>query len=159
MRTYAVDVRLIAPIIALMTAILACSLFEPVPTPTQPIPPPPTTAEAQPTSNPFIGTWLSTDSDGSNQQMVIAQNPNNSFSMDYIDYGASACGKDANNQPLFSATANGVLTGTGGTLSGTVGVFCQRNPAGFLTDANFVLYYDSGSGTMKDNQGIVWTKQ
>jgi len=147
---------LIGPIAA---SILACSLLEPVPTPTQAVPPAQTIVVVEPTSNPFIGTWVSIDSDGSNQQIVFTQNADNSFTMDLIDYGASACGKDAYNTPLYSATANGVLTGTSSAISGTVGVFCQRNPAGFLTDANFVFNYDQVSGTLTDNQGIIWTKQ
>jgi len=147
---------LIVPIAA---SILACSLLEPVPTPTQAVNPAQTIVVVEPASNPFIGTWVSIDSDGSNQQIVFTQNADNSFTMDFIDYGASACGKDSYNTPLYSATANGVLTGTGSSISGTVGVFCQRNPAGFLSDANFVFYYDPSSGTIKDNQGIVWTKQ
>ena len=147
---------LIAPILA---SILACSALEPVPTPTQAVPPTPTIAVVEPPSNPFIGTWVSIDSDGSNQQIVFTQNADASFTMDFIDYGASACGKDASNKPLYSATANGVLTGSGNTISGTIGVFCQKNPAGFLTDANFVFNLDPVSGSITDNLGIVWTKQ
>ncbi len=146
-------------IFPIAVSILACSLLEPVPTPTQAVNPAQTIVVVEPASNPFVGTWVSIDSDGSNQQIVFTQNADSSVTMDFVDNGASACGKDSYNTPLYSATAKGELTGSGNSISGTVGVFCQRNPAGYLSDANFVFYYDPASGTIKDNQGIVWTKQ
>ena len=149
-------VYLLAPVAA---AILACSTLAPVSTPPQSLPPAPSAVAVAPASNAFVGTWVSVDSDGSNQQIVITQNADNTFTMDYIDYGASACGKDSYDKPLYSATANGVLTGTGSTLSGTLGVYCQRNPAGLLSDINFQFTYDAGSGKLTDNWGVVWTKQ
>ncbi len=147
---------LITPIIAFM---LACSLLAPVPTATLPGPPPAVTGFSPEPAAPFTGTWTSTDTDGSNQELIISGGAGGIYTISYTDLGASACGKDAAGNPIYAASATGNLTASGNDLSGTLAIYCQKNPATLLTNYGFHYYYDSSVGTMTDDFGVVWYRK
>jgi len=138
--------------------VLACTMLEPVPTPTSP-PQAPVVVISSPDSSSFVGSWTSIDSDGSNQELVISATASGTYDVSYTDSGASACGKDSSNKPIYGATATGNLTASGYFLSGSLPIFCQKNPPSLLADHFFQFTFDPNSGILRDDFGITWTRK
>ena len=116
-----------------------------------------TAAAAQPA--PFLGTWYSTDTDGSNQTLHIGGGPGNVFRVAYFDDGATVCGFDEEGNFLTGATARGWLGAPGLTLLGYLPVYCQFAPPTLYSPAAYMeLTYDPGTDTFTDIYGVVWTR-
>ncbi len=146
-------------IIPMIAAILACSLLEPVPTPTQIIGPTLIVVNPSPASNPFVGAWLSVDTDGSNQELIISEGSGATLNINYTDFGASACGKDSYGTPIYAATAAGSLTATGNVLTGNLPIYCQKNSATLLVNHDFYFTLDPATGRLTDSFGVVWNRK
>jgi hypothetical protein len=98
---------------------------------------------------PFLGTWTSVDTDGSNQWLSIHGGGSDNYSMYVYDDSASACG---------GAPARVTGAGTAfdddlvmlGTLS------CAPGGNIFRTRLAIDFHYDSGTDTLTDFSGVVW---
>ena len=108
--------------------------------------------------DPFRGKWYSTDEDLSSQSLVIGGGPGGSYHVRYFDDGATACGwSEESGGPAASAT--GFLSASGFVLSGDLPVYCLTTPPHLLDGSpfEFAFTYDSGTGFLTDNHGIVWS--
>jgi hypothetical protein len=114
---------------------------------------PPTATEAP--ADPFIGSWSSTDIDGSTQTLVISA-AGGVYAFEYFDDGASVCGLDNAGVPLFAASASGSLAASGDTLSGNFSITCLADSPFHGVDHLFVFMYDPTADTLTDDLGVVW---
>jgi hypothetical protein len=113
---------------------------------------------ADATSDPFVGNWTSTDTDGSHQILTIGGGSDGSYHVRYYDFGASTCGLDpTTGEILYAASAEGTLSLSGYTLSGTLSVYCQTPPPSFHNDFTFQYIYDPETHTLIDSFGVVWS--
>jgi hypothetical protein len=72
-------------------------------------------------SDPFVGNWTSTDTDGSHQTLTIGGGSDDSYHVRYYDFGASTCGLDpTTGDILYAASAEGTLSLSGYMLYGTL---------------------------------------
>ncbi len=114
-----------------------------------------TAAAAAP--DPFLGTWHSTDTDGSHQTLRIGGGPGSMYRVRYFDDGASVCGWSLlTGGP--AASAQGFLTGSGDVLSGEMPVTCLATPHYLFGPAAFAFTYDPGTNTLLDSHGVTWTR-
>ena len=107
--------------------------------------------------DPLVGSWQSTDIDGSYQILTIGGGPGSSHYVRYYDFGATIC--DVTPGALeFAASASGVLTGSGDELAGTLPVYCQYRPPEYWGDHYFQFTYDASTDTLSDGS-IVWYRR
>jgi hypothetical protein len=110
------------------------------------------------TSDPFVGKWDSTDTDGSYQILTIGQGSSSSYHIRVYDFGASTCGLDLQTGDfLYAASIVGTLSLSNGMLSGTLPLYCQTAPPTFDGYAFLQFTYDPATDTLVDNFGVVWT--
>ena len=109
--------------------------------------------------DPFIGTWESTDFDGSYQTLTIGGGSNDTYHVRYYDFGASVCGLDPHTNDLYAASARGLLTGSDGSIAGTISVYCMTRPPTYYSDAYVTYNYDAPTDTIIDSGGIVWNRR
>jgi hypothetical protein len=110
--------------------------------------------------DPFIGAWESTDLDGSYQTLTIGGGPDNTYHVRYYDFGATVCGLDPDtNDFLYAASARGLLTGSDGSITGTISVYCMTHPPTFWGDAYITYYYDASNDTIIDSGSVVWNRR
>jgi len=109
--------------------------------------------------DPFIGAWESTDLDGSYQTLTIGGGPDNTYHVRYYDFGASVCGLDPHTNDLYAASARGLLTGSDGSIAGTISVYCMTRPPTFWGDTYFAYYYDASNDTIVGSGGDVWNRR
>ena len=109
--------------------------------------------------DPFIGVWTALDLDGSNLQLSIGGGAGNSYHLFYFDDGASVCGLDTGGDPLYPANAKGVGTATGDVLSVTFAVKCLAMPSYSYGESPYAFTYNSGTGTLTDGYGLIWTRK
>lgn len=109
--------------------------------------------------DPFIGAWESTDLDGSYQTLTIGGGPDNTYQVRYYDFGASVCGLDPHTNDLYAASARGLLTGTDGSITGTISVYCMTRPPTFWGDAYITYVYDASTDTIIDTGNVVWSRR
>lgn len=101
-------------------------------------------------SGPLAGTWVSVDSDGSNQTLDIRGSGRRAYAMTYFDESAtSAC--EGNPARL---SGPGFVDGDHIRHSGPV--VCL--PGGNVFESRFSVsyHYDAGTDTLTDDFGIVW---
>jgi hypothetical protein len=116
-----------------------------------------TQASAKP--NPFIGVWTSIDVDGSSQTLVIGGGSGDTRQVRFHDDGATICGLDPETGDFLSAaSARGLLSVSGDTLSGDLSLYCQTSPPTFAGDFHFVYTYDPSTETLTDWLGVVWSR-
>ena len=109
-------------------------------------------------SDPFVGNWTSTDTDGSYQILTIGGGTDGSYHVRYYDFGASTCGLDpVTGEILYAASAEGTLSLSGYMLSGTLPLSCQTAPPTFRHNSNFLYIYDPETDTLIDIYGVVWS--
>ena len=108
--------------------------------------------------DPFIGAWESTDLDGSYQTLTIGGGPDNTYHVRYYDFGATVCGLDETGDFLYAASARGVLTGSDGSITGTLHVNCMTHPPTFWGDAYITYVYDADTDTIFDG-AVFWTRK
>lgn len=88
--------------------------------------------------DPYIGKWHSTDVDGSYQTLTIGGGPGSTYHFRYRDFGATVCGLDGSGAWLYGASANGVLTASGTSLSSDpLPVYCLASPPTFFDNVVF----------------------
>ena len=113
----------------------------------------PAAALAAPSASPFAGTWVSTDTDGSSQLLLIAGGGHPSVV--YQDFYASGCDRFA------GPDTHWVGAGTGSIEGDTIYVDFHKSGCGTFLQGGYSdwLVYDSGSDTLVDSFGIVWTRK
>jgi hypothetical protein len=101
--------------------------------------------------SPFLGTWTSVDTDGSNQWLRINGGGSDNYAMFLYDDSASVCG-GAPARFTGSGTADGDTLIFGGTLTcaGGGNVIRERLALEFELD--------SGADTLTDFSGVVWQR-
>jgi hypothetical protein len=101
-------------------------------------------------SGPLAGTWVSVDSDGSNQTLTIRGSGRRVYAMTYFDESATqAC--DGN-----PARISGPGFVDGDHIVHVGPVVCL--PGGNVLESRFAVSYDyhAGTETLTDDFGIVW---
>jgi hypothetical protein len=109
-------------------------------------------------SSPWRGAWWSIDPfDDSLQKVVFGGGSQGRFN--YIDWGASVCGTDINDNPLYAAHASGVAETVDGTLfEGFAPVVCMTHPPyTWEQSRRFSWTYDPATDTLSDGLSI-WTR-
>ena len=114
--------------------------------------------------SPFAGSWASIDvKDGSFQHLEISGSGMAQFL--YYDYGCSACGTDAEGNPLYACVCKGEGTVDGDELSGSMAVWCLSAPSRLLTTASPVqLTYKDDDDTLTgwwesdEGEAQVWNR-
>jgi hypothetical protein len=76
----------------------------------------------------FTGAWWSIDFDGSYQTVHISGSGDNTYLVNYHDYGATACGCSPDGEILYGAIARGIFTADGNVLQGTFDLWCLSKP-------------------------------
>jgi hypothetical protein len=115
-------------------------------------------SSASATSDPFVGKWSSTDSDGSHQILTVGGGNSTSYHVRVYDFGASTCGLDpVTGDFLYAASIEGNLSLSNGILSGTLPLYCQTTLPTFDGDAFLQFTYDPVTDTLVDNFGVVWS--
>ena len=110
--------------------------------------------------NPFVGVWVSTDTDGSNQRLTVGGGPGNAHNVRYYDDGATVCGLDpVTGDFLSAARARGRLSASGTTLSGDLDLYCLTSPPEFNGTYFLVFEYDASTDTLTDGFGVVWSRR
>ena len=108
--------------------------------------------------SPFNGAWWAIDvPDGSYMKLMIGGGGRaNKFNVHYIDFGASVCGKDANDQPLYAATISGKGKANGNTLDvGVVSIYCLAHPKYVWGTTNMWFEYNPATDTLWDGW-VTW---
>jgi hypothetical protein len=125
-----------------------------VPPPTLPAPPPTTPGE------PFMGMWLSTDTDGSSQTMEIARSGADDYDVVIRDEAATAaCARGAS-----TLTGVGLLATSTSLLVAQPRLTCDDGttptigPPPQAELANFTLDLDTATGELVDTFGVVWQR-
>lgn len=110
------------------------------------------------TSDPFVGKWASTDTDGSYQILTIGGGSGSSYHIRVSDFGASTCGLDPESGDfLHAASIEGTLSLSDGRLSAALPLYCQTTPPTFDGYAFLQYTYDQATDTLVDNFGVVWS--
>jgi hypothetical protein len=95
-----------------------------------------------PNRAPFVGAWEAIDGDedgdgdvdiegrdGSYMRLAISNGPKGVFRFNYKDHGASVCGLDEDDEPLYAALAKGRLNRDGEfKLEGEASLKCLARP-------------------------------
>ena len=112
-------------------------------------------------SDPFVGVWLSTDTDGSSQTMEIARSGTDEYEVVIRDEAATAA----------CAGGASTLTGAGRLATDTSLVIAQPEltcddgttppigPPPQAELANFTLDLDTATGELVDSFGVVWQRE
>ena len=106
----------------------------------------------------ITGVWVSTDTDGSAQRLVIGAGPNGLYRVLYTDEGASACGPGPRGD-LVAAALRGNMTRAGDELSGDLPLVCRTSPPQLLGVFRLTFTYEAASDTLVDTFGIVWSRR
>ena len=103
-------------------------------------------------TSPFLGTWTSTDLDGSSQSLMISGGGSDNYAMFlYDDAATSACGG-------APARATGSGSGDGDDLLMQATLSCL--PGGNVIRGRIVLdfHYDAATDSLTDFSGVVWQR-
>ena len=122
--------------------------------------------------SPFVGHWEAVNEvpgdsdlgDGSRMILNISADRNGTVSVFFKDFGASACGTDANGEPLFAGQfkSQGIIDGNslstygrGGSGVGNGAIWCMASTPFELFTAPteptpFVVTYDPVTDTLSD---------
>ncbi|HET6968340.1 MAG TPA: hypothetical protein VFI44_08695 [Ornithinibacter sp.] len=105
------------------------------------------TASAQ--SGVFAGTWTSTDTDGSSQELMIRGSGQGSYAVVLVDDAASVC----DGVPAMF-TGSGVATDDTLAVAGALTCLPGGNP--FRGRIGFGFEYSSETDTLSDVTGVTW---
>ena len=101
-------------------------------------------------SSPFVGTWESTDTDGSHQTMRISGSGRGALAVTYLDDDATVCG----HTPARFAGPGEV---DGDTLVARVLLVCT--PGGnVFGHIEVVTWYLPGTDQLTEPSGVVWSR-
>jgi len=109
--------------------------------------------------DPWKGTWWRIDpyGDESLERVVFAGG-----TFKYVDWGASVCGTDENNDPIYAAHARGSADTMDSTsFVATVPVICMAHPPFTWAESwEFAWNYDPATNTLWDGGGggTPWTR-
>jgi len=112
----------------------------------------PAAALAAPAATPFAGTWVSIDTDGSSQLLIVSGGSRPSVV--YQDFYASGC-------DTFAGPATHWVSAGRGTVDGVLLIadFVKSGCGTFLQGGyEDSFQYDSGTDTVTDSSGIVWSR-
>jgi len=113
----------------------------------------PAAALAAPAPSPFAGTWVSTDiPDGSSQLLIVSGGARPSVV--YQDFYASGC------DTFAGPATHWVGAGMGEVDGDTLWVGFHKSGCGTYLQGGYgdFYVYDSGSDTLTDSFGIVWSR-
>ncbi len=115
-------------------------------------------ASASPPEPSFSGVWWSIDVDGSHQTLVISPRwrQAGAYSVFYFDDGASVCGCDTENHPLYAGIGYGTGSAVGTDLSVTFDFWCLSRWPRRYGSVSFHLGYDAVHDILEDEFGVVW---
>ena len=101
-------------------------------------------------SSPLLGTWISTDLDGSSQSMAINGGGSGHYAMFlYDDSATTACGG-------APARVIGNGSGDGDQLHMQAALTCQPGGNVFRIRLGLDFQYDPSTDTLSDLDGVVW---
>jgi hypothetical protein len=107
---------------------------------------------------PWRGPWFNLDLDGSHQVVYFVGQPTAPF-VRYTDWGASVCGVDENDEPLYRATlqGSGTLLAGGNSLRFESPIKCWAHPP-FNLDFHWsiIFTYNAEMDILFDNYGGEW---
>ena len=107
---------------------------------------------------PFVGVWLSTDTDGSSQTMEIERSDDGSAQMTLHDAAATALCSSA----AASVTGTGALDSRGDLVVTISGLSCDDGSEPRLSapiESGYTFTYHRQSDTLTDNSGVVWRRE
>ena len=99
----------------------------------------------------LAGTWSSIDTDGSHQTLSITGSGNGVYSMVYVDDSATTCGGDP-------ARLSGPGFVDGDDVLMVAPLVCLPGGNQFRDRLAVGFQYDSGTDTLIDDFGIVWSR-
>lgn len=105
---------------------------------------------AAPTSTQFTGIWVSTDTDGSSQMLIVSGG--RSPSVVYQDFYASGC------DTFGGPSTHWVAAGKGRVDGDTLWVGFHKSGCGWFGKGGYGDFYayDAGTDTLVDQFGITW---
>ena len=109
-------------------------------------------------SDPWRGTWWSIDPfDNSLQKVVFTGGGLGKFN--FIDWGASVCGKDVNGNPIYAAQASGnAVTVDATSFNGVAPLICKTHPPSIWDPSfPFTWTYDAQNDTLS-GFSATWTR-
>jgi hypothetical protein len=112
----------------------------------------PGVAVATPAATTFTGTWVSTDYDGSTQLLIVSGGSRPSVV--YQDFYASGC------DTFAGPATHWVAAGTGSVEDDFLFIEYHKSGCGTFLQGGYgdFYVYDSGSDTLEDSVGIIWTR-
>jgi hypothetical protein len=99
----------------------------------------------------LIGTWASTDTDGSHQVQTITGSPGGSLTLRYYDDSASVCGG-----PPARLSGHGFAEDDTLVVTGVLVCIPGGNVFGRIS---LEVTYVPGADVLTDPSGVVWTRQ
>ena len=99
----------------------------------------------------LIGTWASTDTDGSHQVQTITGSPSGSLTLRYYDDSARVCGG-----PPARLSGHGFAEDNTLVVSGVLVCVPGGNVFGRI---DLEVTYVPGADVLTDPSGVVWTRQ
>jgi hypothetical protein len=100
--------------------------------------------------NAFVGTWTSTDHDGSNQELSITGSGKGALAVFYFDDSPTgACGGSP-------AHVVGAGTPDGDALTTYATLTCLPGGNVLRSRITFTYYYSPGTDTLIDESGVIW---
>ena len=99
----------------------------------------------------FIGTWESTDTDGSHQVQTITGSPGGSLTLRYYDDSANVCGGPPARFAGHGSAQDDTLVVTGVLVCVPGGNIFGR--------ISLEVTYVPGADVLTDPSGVVWTRQ
>jgi len=116
-----------------------------------------TVAYARPFSENFSGNWVSTDIDGSYQELSLKGYRDGSAKMWFHDYGASICGLDASGLPYieFDGRGRGTYDPATDSVSFDARGRCLT-PHGARINYSVTFAYDGVNDALIDSAGVIW---
>ena len=103
----------------------------------------------------FVGSWWSIDVDNSYQRIAIGGGKN-IHHVNYFDDGATVCGVDENDVPLYPARARGTAVESGNSLTVTLPLWCFAKPPFFSGTYTMDLTYNQYDDTLEQYVGDPW---
>ena len=107
---------------------------------------------AAPSTTEFTGSWVSVDTDGSDQTLVVSGGAQPSVI--YQDFFANGCDR------FGGPATHWVGAGKGSVEEGTLFVVFHKSGCGRLLQGGYEdwFVYEAGSDTLEDSFGIIWTR-
>jgi hypothetical protein len=109
-------------------------------------------------AHPATGDWEAISREGSYLSLTLEHWDGDTYYVAYRDELASACGTDNSGNAIYAASYDADLIATGAIFAGAADVFCQADPPALLGVREFEFTYSGADDTLRDAEGIVWTR-